>query len=525
VKPRAWMALIAAGAVVAAGMVLGCGMPQGASRAAGSAQAEGTTRAPAVAGSFYPGEPGALRAEVQRYLGQVEPKTLPGELVALIVPHAGYVYSGPVAAYAYRQLQGRRYDTVVVVGPSHHALFPGIALTGADEWATPLGSVDIDRTACEALMKAYPNARVFETAHAPEHCIEVQLPFLQTVLDDFKLLPILMVDFSEQTCSALAQALAQWARGRSVLFIASSDMSHYPAYEDAVRIDKETLNSIETLDAAKVAVTTRKLMSQGVPNLSTCLCGEGPVKAVLQAARLLGANRVEVLRYANSGNAPGGSRDRVVGYCAVAVYGKEVGTVKPEKSVEGELSPAQQQRLLSVARATIEEYVRTGRRIEIEESDPALLRLGAAFVTLREKDELRGCIGVLEASAPLIETVRDRAIMAATRDPRFPPVGAQELPQLEIEVSVLSPLRRVESADEIDISKHGIVVQEGPQSGVFLPQVAQETGWSRDVLLAHLCRDKAGLPPDAWKRGANLYVFTVQAFSSPAPGEKSHVGD
>jgi AmmeMemoRadiSam system protein A len=213
----------------------------------------------------------------------------------------------------------------------------------------------------------------------------------------------------------------------------------------------------------------------------------------------------------------------VVGYCAVAIYGENSASAEP--STEGELNHAQQKRLLSLARSAIEQHVRKGPRLEIEETDPALLRPGAAFVTLRKQGVLRGCIGILEAKTPLIETVRDRAIMAATRDPRFPPVQPDELSRLEVEVSVLSPLQQVQTADEIDISKHGVVVQQGARSGVFLPQVAQETRWSRDLLLTHLCRDKAGLPSDAWKRGATLYVFTVQAFSSPAIGEEQGVAD
>ncbi|MDH4180143.1 MAG: AmmeMemoRadiSam system protein A, partial [Armatimonadota bacterium] len=145
-------------------------------------------------------------------------------------------------------------------------------------------------------------------------------------------------------------------------------------------------------------------------------------------------------------------------------------------------------------------------------------------VTLRERGQLRGCIGSLEPSQPLAETVRDRAILAAAHDSRFPSIRAQELPSLDIEVSVLSPLRRVASADDIDIAKHGVVVRSGGRSGVFLPQVAEETGWNRDELLSHLCRDKAALPADAWKQGAALYVFTVQAFTSPAPGASSDAG-
>ncbi len=518
-KSRPRIALLVVGFVVAAGIVLVREMPRRSTRERGSASAsrrsEAVVRVPAVAGAFYPGDRAALLRDVQHYLSHAERKQLPGELVALIAPHAGYMYSGPVAAYAYRQLEGRHYDAVVVIGPSHRAFFSGVALSAADKWATPLGSVEVDRAAVEALQEAYRGARVFEPAHEEEHSIEVQLPFLQTVLGGFKLLPILMADDSPETCSDLGQALAKWARGRSVLLIASSDMSHYPTYDDAVRVDGETLKAIGTLDPQKVAATTKKLMSQGTPGLSTCLCGEGPVRAVLEAARLLGADRAEVLRHANSGDVPAGTRDRVVGYCAVAITGKEVGTVR---CGEGGLNAAQQQRLLSVGRAAIEGYVRTGKRPDIHEDDPALLRPAAAFVTLREEGQLRGCIGILEARMPLIETVSDRAILAATGDPRFPPVRAEELARLEVEISVLSPLRKVSSADEIDISKHGVVVESGGRAGVFLPQVAEETGWSREVLLSHLCRDKAGLPSDAWKQGADLFVFTVQAFSSPAPG-------
>ncbi len=302
-------------------------------------------------------------------------------------------------------------------------------------------------------------------------------------------------------------------------------MSHYPGYEDAVRVDGETLKAIQTLDAEIVAATTRRLMSQGVRGLSTCLCGEGPVKTVLAAARLLGADQARVLHYANSGDVPQGSPGTVVGYCAVAIYRTAGQPAETAEAGERGLSPAQQQRLLSLAREAIEEHVKRGRRRTLKEADPALLRPGAAFVTLKKEGELRGCIGSLAPDAPLVETVKNRAIDAASRDPRFAPVRAEELPELEIEISLLSPVRRVNGADEIDIGKHGVIVASGARRGVFLPQVAKETGWSREVLLSHLCRDKAGLPADAWKKGAALYVFTVQEFSSPAPGEKSGVRD
>jgi AmmeMemoRadiSam system protein B/AmmeMemoRadiSam system protein A len=479
-------------------------------------------RLPAVAGAFYPGDPDELRSAVRRYLQQAEPTADAGKLIALIVPHAGYVYSGPVAAYAYRQLQSKRFDSVVVIGPSHRYPFTGIALSGADRWKTPLGDAPLDTDGREALMKAVPKSQILDRAHANEHSIEVQLPFLQVVLEDIHLLPVLIGQSSREDRSALAQALASYADQRSVLLVASSDMSHYPSYADAVRVDRETLDAINTLDPGEVEKTTRKLLSERTANLSTCLCGEAAVETVLVAARKLGAERAEVLRYANSGDIPGSPRDRVVGYCAVAIYGPQSSPAAAEPQSQGELTPPQQQRLLALARTTIEQYLRTGRPPEVNETDPVLLRPGAAFVTLTQSGRLRGCIGNLEPTASLAQVVRDNAVSAATRDPRFPPVRPTEVPHLEIEISLLSPLQKVARPEDIELGKHGVIVESGRRRGVFLPQVADETGWGRDEFLTRLCRDKAGLPPDAWKRGATLYVFTVQTFSSPAPGEQQH---
>jgi AmmeMemoRadiSam system protein A len=194
----------------------------------------------------------------------------------------------------------------------------------------------------------------------------------------------------------------------------------------------------------------------------------------------------------------------------VAIYGGE-GEGNPT------LTAAQRERLLSVARGAIEGYVTRGEVIEVESEDPALTGPAGAFVTLRKRGVLRGCIGSLVAEKPLIETVRDMAIRAACRDPRFPAVQPEELEELAIEISVLSPMRRVESAEEIDLGRHGVVVEQGRRRGVYLPQVAQETGWDREELLTHLCREKAGLPADAWRGDATLYVFTAEAFHSPAP--------
>jgi len=481
-----------------------------------------SVREPAVAGTFYPAKPDILQRDVRAYMEQASQTNTNDELVALIVPHAGYPYSGSVAGYAYKALQADSYETVAIVGPSHHARFDGVGLSSADRWKTPLGDVKIDRAASNDFAQSCRNARFLDQVHAPEHSIEVQLPFLQESLDHFRLLPILVSDFSAGNCSSTAKALVDLYENRRLLLIASTDMSHYPAYDDAIRVDREMLRAIETLDPTEVANTSRRLLREGVPGLATCLCGEGPVEAILMACRILGADTARVLKYANSGDAPHGSRDRVVGYGAVAIYRSQS---KTDSSQADRLSPDQQHRLLTIARAAVEQYLRDGKASHIEESDPALLAPRAVFVTLKQRGRLRGCIGTTRPVQPLVEAVRDRAIMAATQDPRFAPLTLSELGDLDIEISVLSPLSQVTSPDEIDLSKHGVVVVRGSCSGLYLPQVAQETGWSRDQLLSHLCQEKAGLPPDAWREDAKLYVFTVQAFHSPAPGGESHANE
>jgi len=508
---RNWWRLAVGLAVVAAGAGLAAVRSQ---RRAPEPAVIGKVREPVAAGSFYPAEASTLRSTVEEFISQAQVARERGELIALIVPHAGYEYSGKVAACAYRQIEGRTYDTVVIVGPSHRVPFRGAALSGAGAWRTPLGQVPIDADAERAIAAADSRAQALPEAHEVEHSVEVQVPFLQCSLKGFALVPVTMVDFSRTNCEALASALASIARRKKVLLVASSDMSHYPDYADAVRVDKATLRAIETLDAQAVEKAAAREMSEGTANLATVLCGEGPVKTILMAARKLGANRVRVLRYANSGDAPGGDRSRVVGYCAVAIYrvkGLRAPALREPGSPQA-LNLSQQKRLLQFARTTIEKYVASEQIIECQDRDDVLQQPAGAFVTLKKHGALRGCIGRMEASGPLCTTVRDMAIAAAVQDRRFPPVTKEELPELKIEISVLSPLRRVSNPGEIDIKKHGIVVESNGSSGVFLPQVARETGWSKEVLLGELCEQKAGLPRDAWKHGATLYVFTVQEF-------------
>ncbi len=478
-------------------------------------------REPAVAGMFYPADKQALQAAVDKFLEQAKPPAaLPGRVVGLIVPHAGYEFSGAVAAWAYKCLQGKSYDTVVILGPSHHVSHGGAAMSSADAWRTPLGEVPVDTALRAELASSKGPLAVNDVPHMTttgEHCVEVQLPFLQTVLGEFRVLPITVCDFSPENCKAIGQALARALRGKNALLVASSDMSHYPAYDDANSCDEQMLQAIKTLDVDAVYKKDRELMDRGVPNLACTMCGLGPVVAVMVAARELGADKVVVLKHANSGDADPTTKGRCVGYGAVALCNSKVSeegqTAEQSAAEQGEeLSAKQRAELLAVARKTLEDVVSGKVPVPASSSDPALNRKRAVFVTLKEHGKLRGCIGSLEPTLPLIQDVQRRTIDAALHDPRFPPVTAAEVGEITIEISVLSPLRLCTNPEEIIPGKHGVCVVQGLASGVFLPQVATEQGWDRETLLCELCAHKAGIAPDAWKKGAKLYIFTAQVF-------------
>lgn len=466
-------------------------------------------RPPAVSGPFYPSNPLLLQRQVDDFLGRAERKKLKGDLVALIAPHAGYIYSGQVAAYSYRQLEGLHFDTVILIGPSHWYYLKGASVYNHGYYRTPLGIVEVDSGLASRIIKEDPSINLIPAAHAREHSLEVQLPFLQRTLRDFKVVPILISDPTLKNCRILADAITKNIKGRSVLMVASTDLSHYQPYDEACKLDRITLEAIAGLNPEEVA---RK----------GDLCGEAAVLATILAARELGADKARILKYANSGDTAG-PKDGVVGYGAVVIYKshRDKGGNK-EMSKEGSelLDEAEKEELLRIARSSIELYVRDGKAPEIDTKDPKLNEKMGVFVTLTEFGRLRGCIGYIQGAEPLAKAVSQMAIEAATRDPRFLPVRPDELKDIETEISVLSALKRIASIDEIELGRHGVVVKRGLHQGVFLPQVAEETGWSKEEFLSHLCQDKAGLPEDAWRgKDLEIYIFTVQKFEESKRGE------
>jgi AmmeMemoRadiSam system protein B/AmmeMemoRadiSam system protein A len=460
-------------------------------------------REPAVAGTFYPDDPDELATMVDAFLESVEDTY--GDPIALIVPHAGYVYSGWVAGYAFKELEGVAYDTIVIIGPNHrHATFQDISVYARGAFRTPLGLIPVDEEIAQALLDMDEHIVFKPDVHAAEHSIEVELPFLQRIYQDLEIVPVVIGQPTEENIEILTEALVEVLDDRKALIVASSDMSHYPPYDDAVRVDSATLAAMETMDPQALLSTIKDSMTSAIPNLGTCLCGEGPVLTAMKVAVRLGANQVTVLRYANSADSPfvAGDRSRVVGYGAVMFWRYE----------PPHLTAVEKDRLLTIARESIAQHLEDGAVPEFNVTEPSLLRKSGAFVTLERAEELRGCIGHILARQALHATVQQAAVSAATEDPRFPRLSPEELDEITIEISVLSPLRRVTHTESIEVGRHGLVIVAEGRSKLLLPQVASEEGWTREEFLEAVSR-KAGLANDAWRQGAALYTFTAIVFA------------
>jgi AmmeMemoRadiSam system protein B/AmmeMemoRadiSam system protein A len=463
------------------------------------------------AGMFYPGEPKDLANTIKRFLSQADTAPVDGDIVGLWVPHAGYVFSGQIAANAYRLVQGREYDVVVIIGPAHYTRLDRASIGDFDAYRTPLGAIPVDTAMVKKIRAASRKVRSVSEAHRYEHSVEVQIPFIQTVLPGTPIVPVLVGQLNSSEALELARVLVWAGRGRKVLYVASSDMSHFPGYRDAYEVDLLVMDAVDDMDIKKVAELNYSLMQKRIPGLECVLCGAGALMTVMHAARELKAEESDALPYANSGDVSG-ERDRVVGYGSAVFYRKSTherhgGNTMRE---EIELSEDEKAVLFKIARESIQRALKKEpfRRISVDE--PGLQVKRGVFVTLMNKGRLRGCIGQFQPIYPLYEMVARLAEAAATQDYRFysNPVTLEELDQINIKISILSELRKIDSADEIEVGKHGIWVTQGGQSGTYLPEVATELGWDRIEFLEHCCVEKAGLARDAWKKGAEIFVYT-----------------
>ncbi|MGD8242540.1 MAG: AmmeMemoRadiSam system protein B [Desulfobacterales bacterium] len=461
-------------------------------------------RQPVFAGRFYPADPEELKdllSALDRQARQT-PIKLPDDraLKAIVMPHAGYIYSGWTAAHAGHVLREHGFAKVIVLAPDHRVGFTNGMISDVDAYQTPLGRI---RLHADARRLREENA-LFDfnrESDAREHSLEVVLPFLQHYLKDFELVPVVL---GPSNPNAMADVLAPHL-GPDTLLVVSSDLSHYLPYEQAVAHDRQTLDLIMGFEVEALA------------RRENCACGRAPLQVLMTLARRLDWEPV-LLHYANSGDTAGG-KERVVGYAALAFYGDATAAEAGKRPQV--LSPSQGDRLVRLARETIAAALKDGspgkQSVRELPDQPVFDQTRGVFVTLEQQGRLRGCIGNLVAEEPLRTTVPRNALRAAFNDPRFAPLAAAEFDTVSVSVSVLSPPVRLvyrdahELIDRLQPHRDGVILQHGRARATFLPQVWDQIP-EPDSFISALCR-KAGLRPDTWQREQLvIHTYAVQYF-------------
>ncbi len=466
-----------------------------------------------VAGMFYPSNPVELSKQIAEMFSRAQKRTLPGPVRAIIAPHAGYIYSGQIAANAYKQVEGMDFDIVVVVAP-FHGFFKGVSVYSGGGYQTPLGVVEIDRKLSALMAEKHPTVFASTVGHTGsgghgEHSLEVQLPFLQTVLGRFKLVAMIMGDQEESTIRATTEVLAATLTDKKALLVASTDMSHFHPEKEARRLDKAFETALASFNSSKIIEVVGSGRSEA--------CGYGPVTAVVEAMKRMGGQEVEIISYGTSGAATGDFSE-VVGYLSAVITGKKeipkpqptIGTPKPRKRTG--YSQEEKEYLLSLARRAVEAKARR-QKLEVPPCPSGYIEdKRGVFVTITKRGTLRGCIGLVQARERLVDAVAEMAVAAAFDDPRFPAVAIDELNDLEYEISVMTPLALVTDINSIVVGRDGLMIRLAMHSGLLLPQVATENGWDKIAFLEQTCL-KAGLPKNSYKdKQAQIYKFSVEKF-------------
>ncbi len=451
-------------------------------------------RKPAVAGTFYPGSKSSLFQMIENFLSNVKKKNDLKNIKIIISPHAGYIYSGQVAAYGYKQIEGESFENIFIFAPSHRAHFSGISLFDGEGYETPLGIVKINKDLVKNLIEKSKFINFHKEAHIYEHSLEVQLPFLQVVVkNDFKIVPALVGTQNINEIVEVAKKINEFI-GNKDLIVVSTDLSHYYDSNTAYKLDSVAIEDIKNLDVEKFY----KDIAEGKAEA----CGFGPILIGLIISKLRGWNHCEILKYADSGDVSG-DKSQVVGYLSAVIC---------DSSDDFSLNEYEKDTLHKIAYESIKSKLE-GREFNLDyEITPNLAQKRGAFVTLHKFGQLRGCIGNIVGMEPLHKTVKNMAIAAAFEDPRFPALRYEELKDIDIEISVLTPLKRIVTPDEIQVGKHGIFLRNGYYSGLLLPQVATEYNWDRYTFLDQTCL-KAGLQPGCWKDpNTEIYIFSADVF-------------
>ena len=432
-------------------------------------------RNPVVAGQFYPEAPSQLKAMIE---GMVDEKAIKEDVIGLISPHAGYIYSGPVAGAAISRIKFK--DTFIILGPNHTGRGKPLSIMTQGVWKTPLGEVELDSQLGKQILATSSHLEEDSMAHQYEHSIEVQLPFLQYFKRDIKLVPIILAYASGATYKEIGKELAKAVKdlNREVVIIASSDMTHYEPQESARRKDTQAIEAILDLNEDELL--------KRVDELDISMCGYAPATCLISAAKELGATGAELVKYQTSGDTTG-DYTSVVGYAGIIIKG---------------MSP-----LARLAKKTVETFIREGRAPQPEKLTPEMKQRAGVFVSIHKFGELRGCIGTFE---PIRENVAEEtitnAISSATRDPRFPPIAPDELKDLSYNVDVLTKPEPIASQDQLDPKRYGVIVEAGFRRGLLLPDLE---GVDTVEYQIDICRQKAGIMPD---EPVKLYRFEVKRY-------------
>lgn len=499
-----------------------------------------------AAGRFYSASPEVLRTDLKALFSKVSGQKEYQGVRAIISPHAGYLFSGVVAASAFASVPPKqKFSNIVIIGSSHRAAFNGASVYGEGDFITPLGRVSVNREIAGALRKESELFRHGTEVHDEEHSIEVQLPFIQYRFGNHApVVPVLIGTGDLSVIESVAESLIPWFTPDN-LFIISTDFSHYPSYNDARATDRATAKAILSGNPDELTETLRKFRETDIKGLSTNMCGWAAGLALMYLTSGETSLGYHHLLYRNSGDSQYGDRDSVVGYHSFVIaddsacedvdsmavdeeleenslLSEESGSednkfeaddsgLKDDKGLKVDafrFTDIDRKTLFKIARASIVSGLERGTRYQVgySEGSGAIRKSGGVFVTLYLNGELRGCIGKIVSSEPICNNVAEMAFSAAFSDPRFPALTAGEYRLIAIEISIISPLLRINKKEEIIIGKHGLYIRKEGRSGVLLPQVASERGWTVEQFLRHTARDKAGIGEDGWK-DAELSVF------------------
>jgi MEMO1 family protein len=457
-------------------------------------------RSTAVAGSFYTDNKSKLQTQIKTHLKNA--KTFEQQNIsALIVPHAGYVFSANVASTAYKTLN-KRYKNIFLIGSSHYVSFNGASIYNIGDYKTPLGNVRVNKALASKLIQDSKYFTFNPDAHKKEHTIEVQLPFLQTIYgDDINIIPIIIATSNIKTIKSIAKSLSPYFNDEN-LFIISTDLSHYPTFENANIVDKNILDSLTKNSPQKFVETIAKNEDAKIDALETSACGWSSLLTLLYMTQDK-LYKYETLEYKNSAHSKYGDKKRVVGYGAMRVY----------KSDEFFLTSQEKQELLNIASLSLYQAIKNKKRLVIDESkiSPKLKEPLGAFVTLHKNKILRGCIGTFEPDKPLYKVIVDMTIASALNDNRFKEVSPDELKNIDIEISVLTPRKKIFLLDEIVIGKYGIYIKKGSKNGIYLPHVVTQMKWSTEEFVGNCSDEKVGIGYNGYK-DAELFIYEAIVF-------------